>query len=506
MRYLRPILFLFFSVLSLHAQDMAFWQLEMTGEKLGKTEEGSEAVPVFQAFSNRKGGNSPDGFRLYEPEIFASFNSTHPSGANDGAVWQGRGANGRLSAGFEYGSGLLYVSFVPEIWGAQNAGFAVVPGTEETKDYWFGLDRPQRFGDGPHRDWSWGQTNLRLVWKGFTAGFSTENIWLGPGVRNAAILSTNADGFPHFDIGTQVPLATGIGSFEFRFLWGRLHESEYFDDDSSNDFKLYTGGTIAYSPSFVPGLTLGFNRYFLSPWNTMNGFKFFQFFSDGLFKQLRRSFDTESGDDDVDQVLSLTFDWVFKEAGLDLYLEWARNDHSMDIQDFLMQPDHSEAYVAGLTKSFGLNGGKLILNLEMADFGNTRGTNIRPTGPWYRHYVLPGGYTNDGQVLGAGIGTGSNSQYVGLRYLSSWGEAGLGFERIAFDTDYFYSFAVADSYYYRHYNLQCNMETFVKLTSMTLFDIYFKTTLAYTFNHNWTGDNEYNLAFLVGLRWKTDQR
>jgi hypothetical protein len=491
-------------VFSASARDMSFWQIELLGERFDKINEGSPDVPVFQTYSGRKGGELPLGWNLYSPEMFSSYNSAFPFGGNDGAMWQGRGLNTRFSAGVEWRSTFVHFSFIPEVWGAQNVGFGVVPGTEETADYWWGLDRPQRFGDGPHWDWSLGQTAIRGIWEGFTAGFSTENIWLGPGIRNSIILSTNAGGFPHFDLGTQVPFETRVGSFQAKFLWARLQSSEYFTSPpDTSEYRLFTGGTLAYSPSLLPGLTLGFNRYFLSPWDTLDGFKVFQFFVDSVWKGQRKSFNTTTGEDDVDQVVSLTLDWVFKPVGLNIYLEWARNDHATDIQDFLMQLDHSHAYVLGLVKKIDMNRGEsLFFHLEFTDLGNTIGTIIRPTGPWYRHRSNPQGYTYNGQDLGAAIGTGSSSQFVGFRYLSVWGEAGVGVERVLYDADYYYTFAEADNYYYRHYNLQVNLEVFVVLKSLEFIDLFFKNTYSFNYNHNWRDKDVGNFYVNLGLRWK----
>src|SRR5690606_21960783 len=49
------------------------------------------------------------------------------------------------------------------------------------------------------------------------------------------------------------------------------------------------------------------------------------------------------------------------------------------------------------------------------------------------------GYTHRGQLLGAGIGPGSDMQIVGADWLADWGRSGLFFQRTRFDDDAYYA-------------------------------------------------------------------
>ena len=60
-------------------------------------------------------------------------------------------------------------------------------------------------------------------------------------------------------------------------------------------------------------------------------------------------------------------------------------------------------------------------------------------GYWYTHGQVKHGYTEDGQVLGAGIGPGSNSQWVKIAWVKGLKTFGLEFERYVHDNDYFVS-------------------------------------------------------------------
>jgi hypothetical protein len=49
----------------------------------------------------------------------------------------------------------------------------------------------------------------------FSFGVSNENIWWGPGQRNALMFTNNAAGFMHAYFQTNKPIKTKIGNFEF---------------------------------------------------------------------------------------------------------------------------------------------------------------------------------------------------------------------------------------------------------------------------------------------------
>ena len=57
---------------------------------------------------------------------------------------------------------------------------------------------------------------------------------------------------------------------------------------------------------------------------------------------------------------------------------------------------------------------------------------------FYAHHKITQGYTNKGQWLGSGIGTGGNSQFFGFELLYPRGKSTLSFQRINPDLDYIY--------------------------------------------------------------------
>ena len=60
-------------------------------------------------------------------------------------------------------------------------------------------------------------------------------------------------------------------------------------------------------------------------------------------------------------------------------------------------------------------------------------------GYWYTHSQVKHGYTENGQLLGAGIGPGSNSQWIKVSWVKGLKTLGLEFERYVHNNDYFIS-------------------------------------------------------------------
>jgi hypothetical protein len=101
--------------------------------------------------------------------------------------------------------------------------------------------------------------------------------------------------------------------------------------------------------------------------------------------------------------------------------------------------EHSRAYILGMRKVFKQAPGRYIrLAIENTTMEMTADRLVRNNGPWYRHDFVRHGYTNEGQVLGAGIGPGSNLQTFDLAFVRPSAIAGFSIERYAHNMDYYY--------------------------------------------------------------------
>jgi hypothetical protein len=291
---------------------------------------------------------------------------------------------------------------------------------------------PLRFGDRGLQRIDAGQSSVVVRVGRAEIGVATENEWWGPGVRNALILSSNAPGFPHAFLRTAAPIDTRVGAFEARWLVGGLAESPYFDTDPENDLRSISLLALTWQPRWERDLTLGVARAVFAPasdWNAVAG-SFSQVFANvPPFDAAKPS--------ERDQLLSLFFRWVFPADGFEAYAEWARADQPVSLRDFLLAPNHSQAYTLGLqwagnevTPWRTRARGRVRVRGEVSFLEQSTTFRMRPIGTWYTSPRVVQGYTNRGQALGAAIGPGASSQYVGVDYLAAAWQVGVFAERI----------------------------------------------------------------------------
>jgi len=67
-------------------------------------------------------------------------------------------------------------------------------------------------------------------------------------------------------------------------------------------------------------------------------------------------------------------------------------------------------------------------------------TRSRGGQSWYLSSVVRDGYTNQGQLLGAGIGPGSNLQTINISWVKSLKKIGIQLERYVHNNDFFYTY------------------------------------------------------------------
>lgn len=399
-------------------------------------------------------------YKIFSPEWYNSYNSAAPYGQNDGALWQGKGYNTALTTGFTAEAYGLSLTFKPQLSWTQNKEFEysspIYSGANyENKaalygDYSYGsIDAPQRFGDKSFFNFSFGDTEIRYSWHTLTIGFGTQNIWIGPAQMNPIMHSNNADGYPHFDFGIRNQNISikdfDLGSIEFRYWLGKTTESEWFDNNDSNDNNLLAGVCITYELPFLDGLRLGFVRTMLSKWENKSPYT--------MFHLLIPAMQTTAGYDESDQRASVYAEYFIPKGGIDLYLEWARNDYNAGLDNLLRYPFHTQAITAGFRKSMYFKNsenlaGEMLCEITFIessmdyhffyDWGG--GGN-----DFYTHHIVTQGYTNKGQYLGAGIGAGGNSQLLSYKLYYPKGYTKFFFYRFNPDLNYSYFIAPRNS-------------------------------------------------------------
>jgi hypothetical protein len=386
--------------------------------------------------------------KIYGPELFNSVNTAAPYGQNDGALWQGKGYNGSLTGGIRLEAYGVEATFKPQLAFSQNLAFDYIQpnysgAAYENKAAIYGyygisgIDAPQRFGDEPFFTYDWGDSEIRYTWKTLTLGFGTQAIWLGPAQLNPIIHSNNAPSYPKLDLGIRKQAMTipkvnwHIGDIEARAWWGYLSESQFFDNDSANDHNLITGFSIAYGfPGVLQGLSIGLNRIMLSKWEDIG--------PEPILTLMVPFMSNDAGSDKNDQRASLVFDYLLPKLSLDIYFEWARNDFSPTLDHIIRYPFHTEAYTFGIKKALHITNsikGEILLEVTALESSRDYGLWNSAT-TFYAHHIITQGHTSQGQWLGAGIGTGGNSQYLGFKLYFPKGYGQFFLQRRNPDLDY----------------------------------------------------------------------
>lgn len=376
----------------------------------------------------------------------AEANTAYPRDRNNGALWAGRGTSTALDGGFaaavRFGRVRLSLAGAPRLLYHQNRAFELAPGGGPARDASYPnpwhrglIDWPQRPGGAPFWVLDPGQSHVRLDAFGAAVGVSTENLWWGPALRNPLLMSNTAPGFPHVFMGTSGPTDVRIGRIEARLIWGRLEESEYFDQDDANDRRLFAGLVADFEPRWLPGLYLGLARAYLRVLPP-EPLPLVEYLLEPYLDV--RSNAVGSGAPGADNQLVAVFArWAHPGAGFEVYAEWAREDHWADFANLLAEPDASQAYTLGFQRLVPVGSRWLRLAGELTHLSDALPINHVNRGvlSYYVHTQVRQGYTHRGQLLGAAIGPGSDAQYLAADLLAESIRTGLFLERVRYDDD-----------------------------------------------------------------------
>lgn len=393
--------------------------------------------------------------RLLPVTLSQQFNHHHPYGWNDGSMIPSKGYETLVSAGFFSKLGILSVQIRPEFVYAQNKSFPEFPSSHNDtvwSNYYAFLniiDNPDTYGSNPYAKAFLGQSSIRLNFKKLSFGLSTENLWWGPGIRNSIIMSNNAPGFPHVTFNSSAPVNSAIGSFEWQIISAQLKNSNILPADTSRTFdgqQLYTrkyngdrylnGMVITWHPKWTKGLHLGFTRMFYTYQTDLQKLEDYLPIFSSFFKSNTNNEDSKR----KDQMLSLFFRLIMPKEGAELYAEFGRNDHSQNLRDFILEPEHARAYIIGFRKIFERKAkADFELFMELTQLQLTPTTRVREQNSWYAHGLVRQGYTHQGQVIGAGIGPGSNSQSIGINWIKGLEKFGVTLERVVHNNDFYFN-------------------------------------------------------------------
>jgi hypothetical protein len=374
------------------------------------------------------------------------YNSAFPYGSNDGPVWAGRGITTVLTGGVSARWGPASLVIAPILFRAENAEFDLAerPDTlspfadRRFTDYVHPLiDLPQRFGEDPVTRLDPGESTIRVDLPVVALGASTASQWWGPASEHPLVMGNNAGGFPHVFAGTSAPLNVGIGRVHGRVIWGRIHQSEFSPVQDEGTVRFASGMVAVFTPRGLPGLEIGGTRFFHQFWpedglGSEDVFRLFQAFLKERLPDVNE--EEENPDlrksDPQNQLASVFARWVFPGSGFEAYGEYAREDHSQDLRDFTLSPDHDAGYMLGVRKLWRASETTFVgLRGEVMNTRVRHLTRARIQMPFYTHGATRQGHTLRGQLLGSADAYGGAGSILALDYYHAAGRWSAAWSR-----------------------------------------------------------------------------
>lgn len=392
------------------------------------------------------------------------YNDSIGGGYNNESFYGATGWQERVSVGARVQYKGIHLQVQPEWVLAQNKQQAMISRKITDADffsryYYYNIntiDLPSRPGTARINKLFPGQSFLRYEFpNGLAAGVSTENLWWGPGLRNSLIMTNNAPGFLHAGIQTLKPIPTKVGTFEGQAILGWLDSSGVEPVENVRQFAEFWRGayeprisqskrnmvaiTLSWQPKWVPHLYVGFaaSRYYY----TQKKDSLDQPFPDYPY--------TSSPQNKYNASLGSMFArYVMPGEKAEIYAEFGRADKIATL--FNLYGDTIPlAYTVGFRKMLpiGPKSGYIdlsaeITHLQLPDtrmiFTANNPYSIPQTRSWYTHPRIRQGYTHNGQLLGAGIGPGSNSQTLNVTWIKGFNRIGVTAERVAHNKDFYY--------------------------------------------------------------------
>ena len=380
-------------------------------------------------------------------------NSALPISVNDGSLIPAVGLQERTSIGIQLQYRALDINIEPQYLRAENLPQEVFKGNTLDRNWWTryyyyiqnNIDDYRKLGNVPINEFNLGQTRIGLKFDKWAVGASNENLWWGTGRNNSLVFTNNAAGFKHAYLQTVKPISTYIGNFEAKLVVGILENTHYTHPDDSI-MKTIWGGAIApkvmnnrnlqaitinWSPKWMPNFYVGY------------AYASQQYQSDSLFvnSNIKPSInDMSFGAIMFRYVLPKDHAEFYGEIGQPSLAPWPKNFFSDTTRTGIVFGAR-KLFMSKNEKSFfdltvEITQLQLMNPREIFVEGNPFG--VPKYNSWYTSPYIRQGYTHQGQLLGASVGAGSNSQSIALSWNKGFNKIGFFVERLVHNSDFYH--------------------------------------------------------------------
>ena len=461
----------------------------------------------FQFLQSKLKGTTKDIVQSISLNFDQQNNSLQPISFNDGNMYPARGWQERYSYGVNFKLLIFDINYQPEKLTVQNLTQEYYRGNTGDGNFifkYFGMvanniDNFRQFGYNRIEETTLGQSRAGIKFKYIAAGVSNENIWWGPGKRNSLVFTNNASGFQHYYLKTVEPIKTYIGNFELAGVVGKLDTTRFTEIDQellnacqackvfkNLDEREINGITINYQPKSIPNFYIGYayaRQFYRHATNAVGDTV--NFFSKDLPKQ---------------EIGSMFFRFAMPEDHAEFYGEMGMPNEVPWPWKFFkerMRP----GFVFGATKLVPLKlfDSYLSLNVEFTQLQLTNSRDILHEGypwgggkpnSWYLSTLVKQGWSNNGQLMGASIGPGSNNQSISLCWNKGFNKIGVFVERTVYNNDFYYSvyynpYAANGYGYYNRYWVDLTQRLELQLMPIKNILLSASFTNTHALNYRW---------------------
>jgi hypothetical protein len=461
-------------------------------------------------------------------------NNNLPIANNFGSIFPARGDQTRLSIGINMLWRNIDINYQPEIVNAENKNQIFFNGNLKDGNWWpryylmvaNNIDDFRQFGNRTIHKTFLGQSRVGFKNQIISFGISNENIWMGPGFRNSIILSNNSNGFRHLYLNTTKPISTKFGNLEFYYFNGIIDTTEFTNLDNNIMNKIWPEGIQSKInlTRKLNGIEFVWNPNFAK--NLFIGYAVSNMFYRNLKNEFNLYYTNFSKDKPSINISTIQLKYIFPKEHADIYFEVGSKNQSLNLRNVFSDTTKT-AFIIGINKFYNINKNfNYHFFIECTQLSLMNPKNIffenDPFGhpkinSWYTSNKVKQGWTNNGKLLGAFIGPGSNSQTIGVNFYYKKNKFGLFAERILHNADFYHyvylgqlGYSTADAYYV---DLSWGLNSTLKINN----NIMFSTSLTSTqsLNYRWfKNGNELsyaepgfnsdrsNLQLIFSLRYK----